>query len=93
MERFIAFEKLSKAKQRELNKRRRGTWGTVKPVTRRSQNPKAYNRKKAQQREDDFRFVEHFSFLNLLAAVVHAALTRGEGGAGRIRPEFCLMRD
>ena len=50
MERFIPFEKLSKKKQRELNAKKRKTWGSVSPVTRKAGNPKAYNRQKAQKR-------------------------------------------
>ncbi len=48
MEKFIPYEKLSKKKQRELNAKKRGTWGDLNPVTRRSENPKAYNRRAAQ---------------------------------------------
>lgn len=48
MQKFIAYEKLSKKKQRELNSKMRGTWGSLNPVTRRPENPKAYNRKKAR---------------------------------------------
>ena len=53
MEKFIPYEKLSKKKQRELNAKKRGTWGNFNPVTRKPANPKAYNRKKAQ-REDRY---------------------------------------
>jgi hypothetical protein len=49
MEKFIPFEKLSKKEQRRRNRDRRGSWGALSPVTRRSVNPKAYNRKKAQR--------------------------------------------
>ena len=52
MEKFIPYEKLSKKKQRELNAARRGTW-TINPVTRKPANPKAYNRKTAQNWKDD----------------------------------------
>lgn len=55
LEKFIPFEKLSKKKQRERNKERRGSWGALSPVTRKSENPKAYNRKKARQRSDEDR--------------------------------------
>ncbi len=48
MEKFIPYEKLSKKKQRELNAARRGTW-TINPVTRKPENPKAYNRKTARK--------------------------------------------
>ena len=53
MEKFVPFEKLTKKKQRELNKSRRGGWGEMNPVTRRPENPKAYNRKKARKWSDD----------------------------------------
>lgn len=53
MEKFIPREKLSKKAKRELNVKKRRTWGALKPVTRKPENPKVYNRKKAQQ-EDDF---------------------------------------
>lgn len=54
MEKFIPYEKLSKKKKKELNAKRRKTWD-ISPVTRRPPNPKAYNRKKARQRDpEDF---------------------------------------
>lgn len=53
MKKYTPFEKLSKKKQRELNAQRRGTWNGVNPVTRRPENPKAYNRRKAQKWKDD----------------------------------------
>ena len=53
MEKFIPFEKLSKKKQRELNALKRGSWHGVNPVSRKSENPKAYNRQKARKWNDD----------------------------------------
>lgn len=54
MEKFIPYEKLSKKRKKEENLRRRGTWGRLDPVTRRPENPKAYNRQKARKlRSDD----------------------------------------
>lgn len=53
MEKFIPFEKLSKKKKRELVARRRGNWSGLNPVTRKPENPKAYNRKKARKWSDD----------------------------------------
>ncbi len=52
MEKFIPYEKLSKKKKREQDSRRRTIW-TISPVTRRPENPKAYKRKKTQDRYDD----------------------------------------
>jgi len=52
MEKFIPYEKLSKKKKRELDADRRTVWA-ISPVTRKSENPKAYNRKKAQKWKND----------------------------------------
>ncbi len=53
MERFVPYEKLSKKEQRRRNAAKRNTWGPVSPVTRRSENPRAYNRHKAQNWKKD----------------------------------------
>lgn len=50
MSKFIPYDKLSKKKKRELDRRRRNTWGGLDPVTRRPANPKAYDRAKARKR-------------------------------------------
>ena len=60
MEKFIPYEKLSKKKKRELDAKRRTVW-EINPVTRKPENPKAYNRRKAQKRFDDPGFCA-FSF-------------------------------
>ena len=52
MEKFIPYKKLSKKKRKELNAKRREIW-TISPITRKPENPKAYNRKKAQRLDDD----------------------------------------
>ncbi len=52
MEKFIPYEKLSKRKRRELDASRRSTWNGLNPVTRRPENSKAYNRRKAQNWSD-----------------------------------------
>ncbi len=57
MEKNIPFEKLSKKKQRELNTKMRGSWYGLNPVTRRPDNSKAYNRRKARKWSDDSRTV------------------------------------
>ena len=55
MEKFIPYDKLSKKKKRELDKKQRRTWGDLNPVTRNTPNPKAYNRKKARKvNRDDY---------------------------------------
>lgn len=44
MEKFVPYEKLSKKARRELDAQNRGTWGNVKPVSRREESAKAYKR-------------------------------------------------
>lgn len=52
MEKFIPYEKLSKKKRRELDRRKRSDWGEIKPVSRRIESGKIYKRKKAKPEED-----------------------------------------
>ncbi|MEI6579995.1 MAG: hypothetical protein WCN92_11130 [Eubacteriales bacterium] len=56
MEKFTPYAKLPKRKKREIDIRKRGTWGRLNPVTRKPPNPKVYSRKKTQERnqEEDF---------------------------------------
>ena len=49
MDKFIPYEKLSKKDQRQINAARRGSWGSLSPVTRKPQNSNAYNRRKAKK--------------------------------------------
>lgn len=60
MEKYVPFEKLSKKKQREINSRRRNTWGSISPVTRKPSSPKAYNRQKALKWKNDSGSVPFF---------------------------------
>ena len=53
MEKFIPYEKMSKKQRKAMDAKRRGSWGGLNPVTRKPENPKAYNRKKAQRWSDD----------------------------------------
>ena len=46
------YEKLSKKKKRDLYPGKRTVWA-ISPVIHRPENPKAYNRRKAQKRMDD----------------------------------------
>jgi len=58
MEKFIPYEKLSKKAKRKADAARRGSWNGLNPVTRKSPNPKAYNRQKARKwSADDPSFV------------------------------------
>ncbi len=49
MEKFIPRDKLSKKARRALDAERRKGWGPLSPVTRKSPNPKAYDRNKARK--------------------------------------------
>lgn len=52
MEKFVEYEKLSKKKQKEVNKSKRSTWGNLKPITKVKPSGKIYNRKKTQGLKD-----------------------------------------
>jgi hypothetical protein len=54
MSKFTPFEKLSKKAKKEIAKKKRVTWGSFNPVTRRLENSKAYKRKKIRNWEDDY---------------------------------------
>ncbi|WP_369283996.1 hypothetical protein [Oscillibacter sp. GMB15532] len=62
MEKFISFEKLSKKEQQKRNAARRGSWYGLNPVTRKPENSKAYNRRKARKWSDDSTTVPFFVF-------------------------------
>ena len=47
---FIPYEKLSKKMQRLEDKKHRGNWGDINPVTRKSPDPKVYNRRAEKRR-------------------------------------------
>ena len=49
----ISYDKLSKKKQRQIDRLKRGTWYGVKPVTRAPKSSKAYDRREAQDWKKD----------------------------------------
>lgn len=55
MKKYVPIEKMSKKMQREYYKKQRKDWGGISPVTRRSENPKAYDRAKAKKDHENFR--------------------------------------
>lgn len=54
MEKHIPYEKLSKKQKRQLDAQKRGSWGSINPVTRKPKNSKAYDRSKARQWKKDY---------------------------------------
>lgn len=46
MEKFISYNKLSKKRQKEENKKKRGSWFGVNPITKIVPSKKLYNRKR-----------------------------------------------
>ena len=52
-DKFVPKDKMSKKAQKELNDKKRGTWGNTKPVTRVQPNKKAYDRKRDKKIEDE----------------------------------------
>ena len=53
MDKLIPYEKLSKKEKQKRSALRRGTWGALNPVTRKPENSKAYDRRKARKWSDD----------------------------------------
>ncbi|MEG0741627.1 MAG: hypothetical protein RR521_05330 [Clostridia bacterium] len=53
MEKHVCYDKLTKKKQRAIAQRKRGTWYGINPTTRKPENSKAYNRRKAQDWKKD----------------------------------------
>ena len=45
MQKFIPYEKLSKKEKRKRDALRRNTWGALNPVTRKSPDPRVYDRR------------------------------------------------
>ncbi len=63
MEKFVPYEKLSKKEKRKLDSRKRGSWGSFNPVTRKSENFRAYDRNKTRNWiRDEHRTVPGHSF-------------------------------
>lgn len=52
MERFVPREKLSKRRKKELNAKQRNTWAGIRPVIRRVESKKAYDRKRTPFTDD-----------------------------------------
>ena len=71
MEKFIPYEKLSKKEKRKLDTAKRNTWGELNPVTRKPENPKAYNRNKARnwKRDDHGASSGTFVCINIVSAL------------------------
>ena len=47
--RFIPYRKLSKKRQREIDREKRGNWGAINPVTKRPEHSDAYKRQVGKQ--------------------------------------------
>lgn len=61
MKKFIPYEKLNKRDKRLRDSAARRDWGELSPVTRKTENPKAYDRAKVRRDEKsrpDFLFLE-----------------------------------
>lgn len=53
MKKFVPYEKMSKKQKKKIDSLKRGSWYGVNPATRKSENPKAYKRKKTPKWIDD----------------------------------------
>lgn len=78
MKKYVPIEKMSKKAQKALHQSRRTTWGELNPVTRRPENPAAYQRSKSRRQEgkyilDDGIFLDYSTFspsIGLLRAAI-----------------------
>lgn len=50
MKKHVPYEKLSKKARREMDAKRRATWGEMSPVTRAPERTDVYNRNKEKRR-------------------------------------------
>jgi len=66
---YIPLEKRSKQEQKEYHARQRRGWGEISPVTRKTVNKKAYNRKKSIKSERWSRHEPSFGFFIALGPV------------------------
>ena len=48
-QKYVPLDKRSKREQREFHARQRQDWGQLNPITRKTANQKAYNRKKSER--------------------------------------------
>ena len=81
MEKFIPYEKLSKKEQRKIDQARRQTWGELNPVTRKPENSKAYNRRRAQVWKEELSYLCSsflFGFRNLILHPLYKFIFRYE---------------
>ena len=94
MEKFVPYAKLSKKKKRELDARKRGTWGGLNPVTRKSPDPRAYNRRKARRQGFDepepclFFFVGFDSFQARPEVIYSIRVLLNQGGPDHDRDRY-----
>lgn len=58
-DKFVSRDKMSKKAQKELNDKKRGTWGSTNPVTKVQPNKKAYDRKRDKKELDE---AKHFLY-------------------------------
>lgn len=56
MKKYVPYEKLSKKAKREQDRKMRGSWHGINPITRRSEDYRIYNRQK--EKEDIEKLIE-----------------------------------
>ncbi len=53
-QKHVPLDKQSKRKRKAYYTKQRRDWGEINPVTKTTENPKAYNREKYRQRYDEY---------------------------------------
>ena len=72
MEKYVPTKKLSKKAKKQLARQKRLQWN-ISPVTRKPQNPKAYDRKKSREGDDEFPDRDFFNDFDSVAATYSAS--------------------
>ena len=79
MKMFIPYEKLSKKEKRKADLAKRKTWGELNPVTRKPEDSKAYNRRRAQVWKEELSYLCSsflFGFRNLILHPLYKIIFR-----------------
>lgn len=80
-QKFIPFDKLSKKERRKQNRQKRKNWNGISPLTRKPENPKAYNRQKARKINNDFTgfyFMRYSDFIFLFSLKTNSSFSKAQ---------------
>lgn len=62
MQQYIPDEKLSKKRKKELAQQKRSGWGSLSPITRKTETPQAYRRSQEKQWKKQIEYEERNNY-------------------------------